>query len=99
MTSRDSVGAVDDAGGELRAKGGRAAFILGSSQILHLAAAPTFAIMALLTAAAGDGASDILCATAQNASPLTGMVAMYVLMSVFHAPPWLKILSRSRASG
>jgi hypothetical protein len=34
---------------------------------------------------------DVLCAAA---SPLSGMVPMYVLMSVFHAPPWLKLLSR-----
>jgi hypothetical protein len=28
-----------------------------------------------------------------GASPLTGMTAMYVLMSVFHAAPWLKLVS------
>lgn len=65
---------------------------------LSLAAAPTFAVMALLTAIAGDGA-DILCAAALNASPPTGMLAMYVLMSVFHTPPWLKLLARSDVSG
>jgi hypothetical protein len=65
----------------------------GAACWLQLAAAPTFAVMALLTAALG-GAPDILCAAAQDASPLTGMVPMYVLMSAFHAGPWLRLLSR-----
>ncbi len=60
----------------------------GAADWLSLAAAPTFAIMALLTLA--GGAPDMLC----SASPLTGMVPMYLLMSAFHAAPWLKLLSR-----
>ena len=51
---------------------------------LCLAATPTFAIMALLAARDG-GQPDILCTAMQDASPLTGMAAMYLLMSVFHA--------------
>ena len=58
---------------------------------LCLAATPTFAIMALLAARDG-GQPDILCMAMQRASPLTGMVAMYLLMSVFHARPWLKLI-------
>ena len=54
---------------------------------LALAAAPTFAIMALLTAALGSGAPDILCSAMHGASPLGGMVPMYVLMSTFHSAP------------
>jgi hypothetical protein len=61
------------------------------SDRLSLAAAPTFAIMALLTAALG-GPPDM------HASPLGGMVPMYLLMSAFHSAPWLKRLS-SRRSG
>jgi hypothetical protein len=61
---------------------------------LTLAAAPTFAIMALLTAALGSGAPDILCSAMHGASPLGGMVPMYVLMSTFHSAPWLKLLLR-----
>ena len=64
---------------------------------LCLAAAPTFATMALLTALPGAGAPDMLCAAAQHASPLSGMAAMYWLMSAFHAAPWLKLIS-SRCS-
>jgi len=68
----------------------RSAAALRSSNWLYLAAAPTFAVMALLTAVLGDGSA--LCSIA-NASPLSGMVPMYVLMSVFHLPPWLKLIA------
>ena len=68
--------------------------IAGVAYGLQLAAAPTFAVMALLTANAGNGAVDILCAAALGASPLTGMTAMYLLMSVFHAAPWLRLVER-----
>jgi hypothetical protein len=60
---------------------------------LCLAAAPTFAIMALLMALPGAGPPDMLCAAAQHASPLGGMAAMYWLMSAFHSAPWLKLIS------
>ncbi len=62
---------------------------------LCLAAAPTFAIMALLTAFANAGPPDMLCAAVQHASPLSGMAAMYWLMSAFHSAPWLKLTSRA----
>jgi hypothetical protein len=62
---------------------------------LGLAAAPTFAIMALLTAVLGGGQPDILCSAA---SPLSGMIPMYLLMSVFHSAPWLKLVSSRRRS-
>jgi hypothetical protein len=65
---------------------------------LYLAAAPTFATMALLTGVLGGGSPDALCSTA-GASPLGGMVAMYLLMSAFHLAPWLKLISsRTRMS-
>src|SRR3954451_5912820 len=47
-----------------------------AGRLLSLAAAPTFAVMALLTVA-GGGAPDALCSAA-HASPLSGMVAMYL---------------------
>jgi hypothetical protein len=65
---------------------------------LRFAAAPTFAIMALLTGVLGGGPQDMLCSTAQDASPLSGMVWMYMLMSAFHSAPWLKLIA-SRLSG
>ena len=73
----------------------RASPFTGASNWLHLAAAPTFAIMALLTAVDG-GPKDMLCSMMHDASPLTGMVAMYVLMSIFHSRPWLKLISSWR---
>ena len=41
---------------------------------LSLAAAPTCAIMALLTGIHGGSMPDMLCSPTQDASPLTGMV-------------------------
>ena len=69
--------------------GGAAA--LGAADWLCLAAAPTFAIMALLTVL-GGGAPDMPCSAAQDASALSGMVPMYLLMSAFHSAPWLKLI-------
>lgn len=60
---------------------------------LSLAAAPVFTIMALLTAQHGSPA-DFLCSAVHGASPLSGMTLMYALMSVFHAAPWLRMISR-----
>jgi hypothetical protein len=59
---------------------------------LSLAAAPTFAIMALLLRIHGGSMPDMLCSAAQDASPLSGMVLMYLLMSAFHLTPWLRLL-------
>ncbi|HTV27672.1 MAG TPA: hypothetical protein VMF32_07805 [Xanthobacteraceae bacterium] len=58
---------------------------------LCLAASPTFAVMALLTAF-GGGEPDFLCAAMDHASPLSGMTAMYLLMSAFHSAAWLKLI-------
>jgi hypothetical protein len=63
----------------------------GAAEWLSLAAAPTFAVMALVTAWVG-GPFDMLCA----ASPIGGMVSMYGLMSVFHVGPWLRLLAATR---
>lgn len=69
---------------------------LGAADWLCLAAAPTFALMALLTDVLGGGQMAMMCSTTQDASPLTGMVSMYLLMSVFHSGPWLKLISSRR---
>jgi hypothetical protein len=61
---------------------------------LALAAAPTFALMAVLTGIPDSGAHQMACPAAMHMSPLTGMVLMYVLMSGFHFTPWLKLISR-----
>ena len=67
-----------------------------ADRMLSLAAAPTFAIMAVLTAVYGGAMPDMLCSAVRDGSPLTGMVPMYVLMSAFHSAPWLKLISRRR---
>jgi hypothetical protein len=59
---------------------------------LHLSAAPTFALMALVTGAFDSGGSNALCSA--DGFALSGMTPMYLLMAVFHAAPWLKLMSR-----
>ncbi|OYU86744.1 MAG: hypothetical protein CFE29_27400 [Bradyrhizobiaceae bacterium PARB1] len=71
------------------------AVMLGAADWLHLAAAPAFAVMALLTGFLDGGSPDMLC-SGSRASPLGGMVAMYVLMSVFHVTPWFRLMSRRK---
>ena len=68
----------------------------GAADWLGLAAAPTFAFMALLTAVPGGGPLDILCSAAPGASPFAGMGLMYLLMSAFHLGPWLRLISSRR---
>ena len=45
----------------------------------------------------GDGPSNMLCSTVGSASPLGGMVPMYLLMSAFHSAPWLKLIFGRRS--
>ena len=72
--------------------------ILGASNCLRLAAAPTFAVMALLSGLVGSQ-QDLLCSAAHDVSPLSGMAAMYLLMSIFHSPAWLQLISSRRKGG
>ncbi|WP_027052398.1 hypothetical protein [Mesorhizobium erdmanii] len=65
----------------------------GIADWLCLAAAPTFAVMALLSCLQGSDAS-MMC---MGASPLTSMAAMYLLMSAFHLAPWLRVISGRQA--
>jgi hypothetical protein len=58
---------------------------LGAADWLALAAAPTFAIMALLVGVSSE------------ASPLSGMVVMYVLMAAFETVAWLRLISSRRS--
>ena len=77
--------------GAIRSESGHAS-TRSAAEWLGLAAAPTFAIMALLTSVGGQ--PDILCAAA---SPLNGMTAMYLLMSAFHSAPWLRLIASRQA--
>lgn len=60
---------------------------------LALAASPTFALMAWI--AANDATPMALCSPGSSILPIDGMTAMYLLMSLFHLPPWLKLASGS----
>jgi hypothetical protein len=67
----------------------------GAADFLSLAAAPTFAVVALLTGFPGGGAMDPICSAAHG-GVLDGMVPMYLLMSAFHLAPWLRMIFRPR---
>jgi hypothetical protein len=58
---------------------------------LALAAAPTFALMAVATAGSHAMA---LCAPGPAVLPIDSMTAMYLLMSLFHLSPWLALTRR-----
>ena len=77
----------------IRPENGDAA-ALGAADWLSLAAAPAFAIMALLTATQHGSTADILCSAGHGSSPLSGMTLMYALMSIFHAAPWVRRVCR-----
>jgi hypothetical protein len=79
---------------ETCAGGDRAAS--GAAGWLSLAAAPTFAIMALWTDLF-SGQPDMLCVPMQGSSPMSGMTLMYLLMSLFHTAPWLRLISSQRS--
>jgi hypothetical protein len=58
---------------------------------LALAAAPSFALMAVLS---GLSVPATPCMASPALLPIDGMTAMYLLMSLFHLPPWLKLAGR-----
>lgn len=64
----------------------------GTAGMLALAAAPTFAAMAVWTGLAA-GPPETLCVGAEGVAPLDGMTLMYLLMGAFHLPPWLALIS------
>jgi hypothetical protein len=59
----------------------------GAADWLSFAAAPTFALMVVVTGIAGGGPHQMSCSAAMR-MPLSGMVPMYALMSAFHFTPW-----------
>lgn len=65
----------------------------GIARLLGFAAMPVFALMALWTGLSG-GQGDMVCMAMPGPAPLDGMAVMYLLMSVFHAGPWLRLMQR-----
>lgn len=61
---------------------------------LGLAAAPTFLGMAWVVA----GHATMPCSSGSGLLPLDGMASMYLLMGLFHLPPWLRLVS-ARGAG
>ncbi len=77
--------------------GARASHARGATRWLALAASPTFALMAGI--AASNAPRIALCSTGPGILPIDGMTAMYLLMSLFHLSPWLKLASGRPACG
>ena len=82
--------------GDLDRPGGAAS--LGAASWLSLAAAPVFAIMALITVL--QPVEPALLCGAGHAPSFAGMTTMYLLMAAFHLDPWLRMVaSRWRVTG
>ncbi len=77
---------IDGGGGS----GGAAAPAL--RRWIGLTAAPTFAIMAAWTALF-SAQPALFCMAVRGTSVMSGMTLMYLLMSVFHSSPWLKLIA------
>lgn len=58
---------------------------------LALAAAPILALMGAIAAISSPGMT--ICTAASPLAPINDMALMYLLMSVFHLSPWLKLFS------
>lgn len=65
----------------------------GSGNWLVFAAAPTFAVMAWVVAG-----TMTICSSDPGMLPMDSMSWMYLLMSLFHLPPWLRLVSRGVAN-
>jgi len=78
---------------DLKTRGGSGDPASDAAGWLCLAAAPTFAVMALWMGFFAGSAAP-LCMDMRGAAPLNGMALMYALMSAFHAAPWLRRASR-----
>ena len=69
----------------------RASPARGAGAWLTLAASPTFALMAWIAA---EAAAPVAFCSSETMPPIGSMTAMYLLMSFFHLPPWLRFVSR-----
>ena len=60
-----------------------------AANALRLAAAPVFAVLALLNSGAG---MEMLCL--HGGSPLGSMSLMYGVMCLFHLGPWFRLIAQ-----
>lgn len=84
--------AIDDIMDRAKAYRWKMGGLAPAADWLCLAAAPAFALMALLTGVLDGSSPDLLC-SASRASPWSGMAVMYTFMSLFHTVPWLRLIS------
>lgn len=83
-----SIGEWADDSGAQAANGRAIATML--TRWLPLAATPTFALMAVLTAILGNDVQSVICLGNSAGSLTHNMGIMYLLMSVFHVTPWIR---------
>lgn len=72
-----------------RKRSTRAQKAVDAGDWLALAAAPTFALMAWISAA--DAPHAAMCSSTPGFLPIDAMGRMYLLMAFFHVPPWLEL--------
>lgn len=65
--------------------------IVDPARLLGLAATPILAVMAGISATSPSGMT--ICSAISAMAPIDDMALMYLLMSLFHLSPWLKLLS------
>lgn len=61
-----------------------------AASLLGLAASPAFALMAWVCA---NDIHSMIGTSGSDGLPIGGMSFMYLLMSLFHLPPWLRFVS------
>ncbi len=62
----------------------------GADRVLSFAAAPVFAVMAILTGIPLGGMPVMVCSATHDPSPFNKMALMYLLMGALHLGPWLR---------
>lgn len=67
----------------------------GAADWLGLAASPVFALMGWIT----SGNMSVICAPMSHDLPISGMTMMYLLMSLFHLPAWLRLVTGRTGTG
>lgn len=61
--------------------------------LLGWAATPTFVGMAMAGILFKDSGMDLLCSTRPGINHAGSMPVMYLMMALFHAQPWIRLVS------